>query len=59
MRRYLSGIPRKEYPADVRIVHNFYPGPADDPGADRQINVDGFPSRDLTKLSIQPRNPLS
>ena len=42
MKRYLSSPPKKEYPEDVRLVHNFYPGPCDDPGADRPVNEGGF-----------------
>ena len=42
MRRYLSRAPKKDYPADVRIVHNFVPGPPDDPGADRVVSLGGF-----------------
>jgi hypothetical protein len=42
MQRYLSQTPRKEYPEGVRIVHNFYPGPHDDPGRDRGIEHGGF-----------------
>ncbi len=26
----------------MRVVHNFYPGPHDDPGRDRQYGADGF-----------------
>jgi hypothetical protein len=40
--RYLSQTPRREYPAGVRIVHNFPPGPADDHGRDRPLGLDGF-----------------
>jgi hypothetical protein len=42
MRRYLSKTPRREYPAGVRLVHNFYPGPLDNPGQDRQPGANGF-----------------
>ncbi len=42
MLRYLSKTPKKEYPADVRIVHNFCPGPHNDPGRDRVVGLDGF-----------------
>jgi hypothetical protein len=42
MRRYLSRAPKKDYPEGVRIVHNFYPGPYDDPGRDREFGLDGF-----------------
>jgi hypothetical protein len=42
MRRNLNNAPRKEYPAGVRLVHNFYPGPADDPGRDRMVGQEGF-----------------
>ena len=42
MRRYLSKRPKREYPEGVRIVHNFYPGPLADPGADRQPGDGGF-----------------
>ena len=42
MRRYLSKTPRKEYPSGVRLVHNFYPGPPNDPGQDRIVGLDGF-----------------
>ena len=37
MRRSLPRTPKKEYPDGVRLVHNFYPGPHDDPGADRGL----------------------
>jgi hypothetical protein len=37
MQRYLSKTPKREYPEGVRIVHNFCPGPPDDPGRDRGI----------------------
>jgi hypothetical protein len=42
MRRYLSKAPRKDYPAGVRLVHNVYPGPPDDPGRDRDKGDWGF-----------------
>jgi hypothetical protein len=42
VKRYLSRTPRKEYPKGVRLVHNFPPGPPDDPGADRAIGFGGF-----------------
>src|SRR5262245_60476963 len=42
MIRYLSGVPRKPLPEGVRLVHNFYPGPDDDPGRDRKIGLNGF-----------------
>ncbi len=42
MKRYLSQIPRKQYPPDVRLVHNFFPGPAHDPGASRVVSDGGF-----------------
>jgi hypothetical protein len=42
MRRYLSQTPRKEYPAGVRLVHNFFPGPLEDPGRDRHPGEGGF-----------------
>ena len=42
MKRYLSKSPKREYPEGVRLVHNFYPGPQDDPGADRQPGDNGF-----------------
>ena len=42
MMRYLSHLPKKEYPAGIRIVHNFYPGPLDDPGRDRPLREGGF-----------------
>jgi hypothetical protein len=42
MRRYLSKTPRKDYPEGVRLVHNFYPGPLDDPGRDRMVGFNGF-----------------
>jgi hypothetical protein len=29
-------------PPGVRLVHNFYPGPHDDPGRDRPYGLDGF-----------------
>jgi hypothetical protein len=42
MIRYLGHAPKREYPQGVRLVHNFYPGPHDDPGRDREIGVGGF-----------------
>jgi hypothetical protein len=42
MRRYLAHAPRRAYSPDVRLVHNFYPGPRDDPGRDRKVNLNGF-----------------
>jgi hypothetical protein len=42
MRRYLKKKPTREYPPEVRIVHNFYPGPLDDPGRNRTLGSDGF-----------------
>jgi hypothetical protein len=42
MRRYLPRAPKHDYPEGVRIVHNFYPGPLDDPGRDRKVGLDGF-----------------
>jgi hypothetical protein len=42
MLRYLSRTPVRGCPSDVRLVHNFYPGPHDDPGADRMVGLDGF-----------------
>jgi hypothetical protein len=42
MRRSLSRTPRRDYPEGVRLVHNFYPGPLDDPGRDRMVGLDGF-----------------
>jgi hypothetical protein len=42
MRRYLARAPKKEYPANVRLVHNFYPGPLDDPGRERTVGEGGF-----------------
>jgi hypothetical protein len=42
MRRYLSKTPKRDYPEGVRLVHNFYPGPIDDPGRDRFPGLDGF-----------------
>jgi len=41
MRRYLSGVP-KQFPEGVRLVHNFYPGPRDDPGRHRSLRQGGF-----------------
>ena len=38
MKRYRS----KQPPEGARLVHNFWPGPADDPGRDRPYGVDGF-----------------
>ena len=26
----------------MRLVHNFWPGPPDDPGRDRMVGLDGF-----------------
>jgi len=42
MRRYLAHAPKRDYPEGVRLVHNFYPGPVDDPGRDRMVGLDGF-----------------
>ena len=42
MKRCLSKTPRREYPEGVRIVHNFPPGPPDDPGRDRYVGFGGF-----------------
>jgi hypothetical protein len=42
MIRHLSKTPSKQYPAGVRLVHNFYPGPADDPGRNRPLGAEGF-----------------
>lgn len=42
MMRYLPRAPKREYPADVRLVHNFHPGPPDDPGRDREVGLSGF-----------------
>jgi hypothetical protein len=42
MRRYLARAPKKEYPKGVRIVHNFFPGPHDDPGRDRPVGFNGL-----------------
>ena len=33
---------RKHPPPGWRLVHNFYPGPHDDPGRDRTYGLDGF-----------------
>jgi hypothetical protein len=41
-KRYLSRTPKKEYPEGVRLVHNFCPGPPNDPGADRMVGAGGF-----------------
>ena len=38
MRRYRSTQP----PEGARLVHNFPPGPPDDPGRDRAYGLDGF-----------------
>ena len=38
MRRYRSKNP----PEGARLVHNFCPGPADDPGRDRAYGLNGF-----------------
>jgi hypothetical protein len=42
VKRYVSKAPQRDYPEDVRIVHNFYPGPHDDPGRDRPLREGGF-----------------
>jgi len=42
MHRYLPRAPKREYAPDVRLVHNFYPGPRDDPGRDRKVGLNGF-----------------
>jgi hypothetical protein len=41
VRRYRAGR-TGDLPEGVRLVHNFYPGPPDDPGRDRAYGVDGF-----------------
>jgi hypothetical protein len=41
MIRYLAAVPC-ELPAGARLVHNFCPGPNDDPGRHRAIAADGF-----------------
>jgi len=43
MRCYLARAPKREYPPEVRLVHDFYPGPHDDPGRDREVGLNGFP----------------
>jgi len=42
MQRYLSRTPKRDYPEGMRIVHNFFPGPPGDRGADREIGWSGF-----------------
>jgi hypothetical protein len=45
VKRYLpsGGRVRKvDRPEGVRIVHNFYPGPHDDPGREREVGLNGF-----------------
>jgi hypothetical protein len=43
MQRYLWRTPKREYPPEARLVHNFYPGPRDDPGRDPpMIGFNGF-----------------
>ena len=42
MMRYLRHVPTKPLDEGVRLVHNFYPGPHDDPGRDRAIGLRGF-----------------
>jgi hypothetical protein len=39
---YVTRAPKRAYPEGFRIVHNFYPGPPDDPGRDRMLGLDGF-----------------
>jgi hypothetical protein len=42
VRRYLVRAPKRNYPEGFRLVHNFYPGPHDDPGRDREVRLGGF-----------------
>ena len=35
MRRYRVRTLTEKHPPGSRVVHNFYPGPGDDPGRDR------------------------
>jgi len=42
MNRYLDRTPKKDYPPNVRLVHNFFPGPPNDPGQDRPFGERGF-----------------
>jgi hypothetical protein len=42
MRRYLPTAPKQDCSEEVRLVHNFYPGPHDDPGRDRPVGLGGF-----------------
>ena len=42
MQRFLRRAPKREFWPKVWLVHNFYPGPPDDPGRHRMIGLDGF-----------------
>jgi hypothetical protein len=43
VREYLSKTPKpRDYADEIRLVHNFPPGPKDDPGRDREFGLDGF-----------------
>src|SRR5689334_3452444 len=42
MWKYLNRRPKRELAPGVRLVHNFYPGPDDDPGRDREVGEGGF-----------------
>jgi hypothetical protein len=42
MIRYLYSLPNGELGEGVRLVHNFPPGPPDDPGRNRELGADGF-----------------
>jgi hypothetical protein len=42
MRRYIPHIPRKQYGPEIRLAHNFCPGPYGNPGQDRSFGDGGF-----------------
>jgi hypothetical protein len=42
MRRYLNATPEQTYLEGIRVVHNFWPGPPEDPGQDRKLGANGF-----------------
>jgi hypothetical protein len=42
VKQYLTCTPSEPVPEGVYLVHNFYPGPPEDPGRDRELGLDGF-----------------
>jgi hypothetical protein len=39
---HLDRVPKRDLPEGFRLVHNFFPGPPDDPGRDRVVGEGGF-----------------